>query len=246
MIVTFCTSAAAIAESSVPGQAITYRRSARLGAADVTKGIHMSESPNIFQRVRTVMEKVAYVQKDKEVKGDGGYMAVTHDMVTAVVRPHFVEAGIVISPRVVSAAMVDTGRRSSKGNPAMRYEGRFQIDFVNADNPEDRITIDIDAHADDYGDKAPGKAISYATKYAILKLLMLETGENDEGRLAPVETELTDEQALKLQELRDASLEGVPALELAWAAAGKPMRLALHTHLGALKEAAKAAVKVAA
>ncbi len=191
---------------------------------------------NIFQRVRQVMMKVAYVQKDKEVKGDGGYMAVTHDMVTAMVRPHFLEAGIVIE-----AQMVDTGRRSSKGNPAWRYEGRFQVDFVNADSPKDRITIDIDAHADDYGDKAPGKAISYATKYAILKLLMLETGENDEGRLTPPEVELTDAEAAKLQELRDAALNGMPALQLAWDAAGKPMRLTLHTHLKALKEAAEAA-----
>lgn len=190
---------------------------------------------NVFQRVREVMRRVAYVQKDKQVDN---YMAVTHDAVTAMVRPHFVEAGIAIHPQVVSAQMVNTGRTSKSGNPAMRYEGRFKVDFVNVDNPADRITVELDAHADDYGDKAPGKALSYATKYAILKLLMLETGESDEGRVTPGDVDLSDAEQEKLQELRDAALKGTEALSLAWAAAGKPMRLALHTHLKALKEAA--------
>jgi hypothetical protein len=196
---------------------------------------------NVYQRIRQVMAKVAYIRKDKAVTGAGeGYMATTHDMVTAMVRPHFLEAGIVIAPRVISAQMVDTGRKSKAGNAAWRYEGRFQVDFVNTDDPTDRISIELDAHADDYGDKAPGKALSYATKYAVLKLLMLETGENDEGRLTPPEPDLTDEQETKLQELRGAALNGMPALELAWQAAGKPMRLSLAGHLQALKDAAAA------
>ena len=202
----------------------------------VTAGEAPSIRPtNIYQRVRAVMQKVAYVQKDKQVEN---YMAVTHDMVTAMVRPHFLEAGIVIAPRVVEAKMVDTGRKSSKGNIAWRYEGRFEVDFVNVDDPSDKITVPLDAHADDYGDKAPGKALSYATKYAVLKLLMLETGEDDEGRLTKGDVELTEEQTTKLQELREAALNGTKALELAWAAAGKPMRLALASHLQALKDAA--------
>lgn len=34
----------------------------------------------------------------------------------------------------------------------------------------------------DNADKAPGKALSYAKKYAMLKLFEIETGENDESR----------------------------------------------------------------
>ena len=36
----------------------------------------------------------------------------------------------------------------------------------------------------DNGDKAPGKAVTYATKAAILKILYLETGENEESRVS--------------------------------------------------------------
>ena len=202
---------------------------------------------NIYQRVQKVMQAVAYVKKDKNVTGAGeGYMAVTHDMVTAIVRPHFVAAGIILSPRVVIGAMVDTGRKSKSGNPAMRYEGTFEVDFVNADDPQDRITVRLDAHADDYGDKAPGKALSYATKYAVLKLLMLETGEDDEGRLGPPQAEYTEEQQTQLQELRDAALNGHDALKAAWSGLTKPQRQALSGELDALKAAAAAVQPVQA
>ena len=190
---------------------------------------------NIYQRVQQVMQEVSYVRKDKAVEN---YMAVTHDMVTAVTRPSFVKAGIVMQPRVISAATVDTGRKSSKGNVAWRYEGRFEIDFVNMDEPTDRITIAVDAHADDYGDKAPGKALSYATKSAVLKLLMLETGENDEGRIAPEPPALSDAAETVLASLRDKALESTKALEAAWKDAGKSLRLELAGHLQSLKEAA--------
>jgi hypothetical protein len=53
---------------------------------------------------------------------------------------------------------------------------------VNADDPTDKFSIEIEAHALDHGDKAPGKALSYAKKYAVLKLLDIETGEDEEGR----------------------------------------------------------------
>lgn len=195
----------------------------------------MEGKPNVYQRVHQVMKAVGYVQKDAQVEN---YKAVSHDMVTAVVRPHFVDAGIAVSPRVVEARMVDTGRKSSRGSPAMRYEGTFEVDFVNVDDPADRITVRLDAHADDYGDKAPGKALSYATKYAVLKLLMLETGEGDEGRLEPEPPELSESAAAMLVGLREKALEGTAALEAAWKSAGKPLRLELAGHLDSLKEAA--------
>jgi ERF superfamily len=46
------------------------------------------------------------------------------------------------------------------------------------------LTVTVNSHAADNQDKAPGKAMSYAVKYAMLKTFGLETGENDEGRFA--------------------------------------------------------------
>jgi hypothetical protein len=140
-------------------------------------------SKNIYQRINDVMKEVSYVQKDATVTGGGSYKAVTHDMVTAVVRPAFVKHGIVVRVEQLRSEMLVT--RNPKEEQKMHlYSGDYAVHFVNVDNPEDVATETVNAHANDSGDKAPGKAMSYAVKYAILKLLSLETGENDESRFA--------------------------------------------------------------
>ena len=193
---------------------------------------------NIYQRLQAVMQEVAYVQKDATVSGGGNYKAVTHDMVTAVVRPHFVKHGIVVVPRLMEGAVVPTGRQTSSGNPILRYEGRYEVSFVNVDDPTDVCVIPASAHAEDQGDKAPGKALSYVTKGAILKVLMLESGDQDEGRFAP-EPELTDAQKQVHEALKTAAMEGTAALEAKWGAIGKENRFALARYLDDLKIAAQ-------
>lgn len=138
---------------------------------------------NIYQRINEVRKKVWYARKDKEVQGQG-YKAVTHDAVTALVRNHLIEQGVLIVPRL-TASTIEVIGETKHHTPVIRYAANFAIDFVNCDNPEDRIVLPIEAHANDHGDKAPGKAISYATKYAILKLFNIETGEDEESRVEP-------------------------------------------------------------
>lgn len=138
---------------------------------------------NIFQRINEVRKKAAYVQKDKEVSGQN-YKAVTHDAVTALLRNHLIEQGIVVVPRLLESSITDIGKTKS-GTPVIRYAARYDVDFVNCDDPADKVTVPSEAHANDHGDKAPGKATSYATKYAMLKLFSIETGEDDEGRVEP-------------------------------------------------------------
>ena len=136
---------------------------------------------NIYQRLNEVRKAVEYVQKDKKVEGQG-YMAVTHDAVTALVRPHLVAQGILIVPTLVEAKVAETGTTTGKGTPIIRYEGVYDIAFVNCDDPNDKIIGRFGSHALDQGDKAPGKAISYAVKMAMLKIFSLETGEDEEQR----------------------------------------------------------------
>ena len=137
---------------------------------------------NIYQRINSVMQKVAYIQKDKQISGAGAnYKAVTHDQVTSIVRPLFVDAGIVIYPEQLTSSM-PIMRDVEKQIKMHLYEGSYNIHFVNIDKPDDRITVKIFAQANDNGDKAPGKSATYATKTAILKVLCLETGENEESR----------------------------------------------------------------
>jgi ERF superfamily protein len=138
---------------------------------------------NIYQRVNAVRKAVSYIQKDKRVGGgEGGYLAVTHDAVTSLTREHFVAQGIVVVPNILTSAVVLTGTATAKGVPFIRYEARYRFDFVNIDDPADRIPVEIEAHAIDQGDKAPGKALSYGKKAAVLKLLEIESGDDEEDR----------------------------------------------------------------
>jgi hypothetical protein len=139
---------------------------------------------NLYQRINEVRKLITYVQKDKAVStGGGSYKAVTHDAVTGMVREHMVKHGIVSYPVLVESlsnpkevnAQMETAKQ-------FRYEATYDIVFVNEEDPADTLTIRIQAHAMDNADKAPGKALSYAKKYAILKLFEIETGEDEESR----------------------------------------------------------------
>lgn len=147
---------------------------------------------NIYQRINAVMKEVEYVKKDASVQG---YKAVSHDQVVSVARGAFVKHGIVVFPKQISGQL-DEPVKDKEGVPAkMRmYHGWYYIHFLNSDNPSDLIKVKIESHALDNGDKAPGKALTYATKAAILKVLCLETGENDESR-AEAHKPLTELQA---------------------------------------------------
>lgn len=158
---------------------------------------------NIYQRINEVRKKATYVQKDKAITGAGGYKAVTHDAVTALLRNHLIDQGIVIVPRLMASSVADIGKTQG-GTTIIRYAGKYEIDFVNCDDPADKVTVPGEAHANDHGDKAPGKATSYATKYAMLKLFSIETGEDDEGRVEPyaaARDKITEQQAAELNSL---------------------------------------------
>lgn len=143
-----------------------------------------SKPLNLFQRINAVRKAIGYIQKDKSVStGGGSYKAVTHDQVTAMCRAGMIEQGIVCFPYLIASEMnlpmVNVDGTQAK---QARYDATYDFTFCNIDQPEDRIVIRIQAHAMDNADKAPGKALSYAKKYALLKLFEIETGEDEESR----------------------------------------------------------------
>jgi len=137
-------------------------------------------SMNIYQRINAVRKAINYIQKDKSVSAGpaGSYRAVTHDAVTGMVRQHLVEHGVIIAPTLIESMF----HPKEEGAKQRLYSASYDVRFINMDAPDECLTIQIEADALDNGDKAPGKAISYATKYAILKLFNIETGEDEESR----------------------------------------------------------------
>lgn len=120
---------------------------------------------NIHQRLAEVMAKVTYIQKER--KQGMQYTIVSHDAVTAKVRPALLEAGVIYYPTRCDHAQ--------NGN---RAECSMTVRFANIDQPDDYIDVQTFGYGVDGQDKGPGKAMSYAVKYALLKALGLETGDD--------------------------------------------------------------------
>jgi hypothetical protein len=138
---------------------------------------------NIYQRIIAVQKTCTYVKKDSEVGyGNNAYKAVSHDAVQEVVRQAMIDNEMVVMVSQQGKGEHYDGETKS-GTANIRFEAVYDVSFICADKPEDRHTVSIEAHGEDFNDKGPGKAISYAVKTAFLKTFQLATGEDDEARL---------------------------------------------------------------
>lgn len=134
---------------------------------------------NLQQRIAAVMAECTYVQKNRP-KGME-YSIVSHDAVTKKVRPYLLKHGVRYHSTVLE--------HYQEGN---RTVAEVQTTFVNIDEPEDTESIVTFGYGVDSEDKGPGKAMSYAVKYALLKTLALETGEDAD--LESIEYEAAEHQ----------------------------------------------------
>ena len=154
--------------------------------------------PNIAQRINAAMADVDYIQKEK--KSGMNYSIVSHDAVTAKVRPILQKHGVVYYPRDMQV--------EQNGN---RTQATFSVRFENIDDRSDFIDVATFGYGVDPQDKGPGKAMSYGVKYALLKVLGLETGDDpDEVQDAkadhkPEVVTITEEQRHELQTLIEAT-----------------------------------------
>jgi len=130
---------------------------------------------SLLQRLALVQKDVDYIQKEK--KQGMKYSIVSHDAVTAKVRPLMVQHGVIYYPCHLDV--------SQSGN---RTQMTAIIRFVSTDDRDDYIDVYSAGYGIDEQDKGPGKAISYSVKYALLKALGLESGDDpDEDQHTPHE-----------------------------------------------------------
>jgi hypothetical protein len=134
---------------------------------------------NLRQRRVAAMIEVGYVKRGAAQQGTG----VQRDVVVSEVRAILLKHGIDISTSQVGPGRyIENASKSSSGTPLCIYVAMYATTFVNIDDPSDQLTIQHEGQGNDHGDKAPGKAATYAEKLNLVKGLMLETGIADEGR----------------------------------------------------------------
>ena len=143
---------------------------------------------NLYQKINEIKKGVGPLQKDVTVgAGRNSYKATSHDSVLKAVNDLMISNNVI---SYVSNITDDTERSTYTASYSGQDQTKFKtftrvkmiVTFVNAEQPEEMIHIHSIGHADDPGDKAAGKAYSYAMKYAFMKLFGLSTGENDEQR----------------------------------------------------------------
>lgn len=150
---------------------------------------------NIYEKMSAITAELTAVAKNLSVgEGRSSYKAVGEADVLAAVRPLEVKHKVYSYPvdREIVSAQIMESEREYKGNVTktqkqfMRVKTTYR--FVNMENPEEYLDIVSYGDGVDPQDKAPGKAMTYSDKYALLKAYKIITGEDpdqfksEEGR----------------------------------------------------------------
>jgi len=136
---------------------------------------------NIYERLSAISEQIERVAKNLKVSvGSGSYKAVSEADVITAVKPLEASYGVYSYPfsrRIVESGELET--KNGNKNLFLRIETVYR--FVNIDKPEEFVDVYTYGDGVDSQDKAPGKAMTYADKYALLKAYKIQTGDDPDA-----------------------------------------------------------------
>lgn len=137
---------------------------------------------NIFERVALITAEIGSVNKDLKVgEGEKSYQATSEGSVLSAVKP-LEEKYRVFSYATSREKETQIIEKEYTWNGQQRKIRQVKVDitatyrFVNIDNPKEYIETISYGTGLDTGDKAAGKAMTYADKYALMKMYKISTG----------------------------------------------------------------------
>ncbi|MEM7048948.1 MAG: ERF family protein [Acidobacteriota bacterium] len=139
---------------------------------------------NVYQRLLAVMDAVGGLGKSGTADGSvGGYRFHRIDDIEGALRPALVENGLAMMPRVTSHTLEAQEFVNGRGDRKVQWVANLQVEVevTNVDDPVDSVVFSTVGHGIDSGDKAFGKALSYALKMWLLSALHLRGGEDNEA-----------------------------------------------------------------
>lgn len=155
---------------------------------------------NIFQKMLKITAELPSVVKGMEVRGVDGkvkYFAVGEKDILDTVKPLEEKYGIYSFP-----FQREFEKMEYKDRIAVRCKVVYR--FINVDNPTEMIDIVSYGDGIDTQDKAPGKAMTYADKYALMKAYKISTGEDPDQEASP-EVMISEKQLAYLASLLEKS-----------------------------------------
>lgn len=136
---------------------------------------------NIFQRMSKVTQEITAVAKNLSVgTGKNQYKAVGEADILSAVRPAEAKHGVYSYP--YSREIVESGtmERETQYGKSVQMFMRIKVvyRFLCIDDPASYIDVESYGDGVDSQDKAPGKAMTYADKYALMKAYKIITGDD--------------------------------------------------------------------
>ena len=133
---------------------------------------------NIYEKMLSIASELNNVEKTTELDvGKGGKKPVFGEQdVLGAVKPLLLKYKVYGYPyarRIIDSGTLAQGERSVN---FMRVETTYR--FVNVDKPEEYVEVTSYGDGLDSGDKAPGKALTYSDKYALMKAFQIVTGDD--------------------------------------------------------------------
>ena len=148
---------------------------------------------NIYEKMSAITGEIGVVEKNLNVKvnSNSSYKAVSERDVLDAVKP--IEQKYRVYSYPANRKMVDcdvltketeyNGTITRTNTLFMRVETVYR--FVNIDKPDEFIETTVYGDGLDTGDKASGKAMTYADKYALMKAYKLSTGDDPDKEASP-------------------------------------------------------------
>lgn len=148
---------------------------------------------NIYEKMSLITTEMAVIEKKLEVEMNKTkkYKAVSERDVLDNVKPLEAKYRVYSYPLKREITDKDTlvketeynGNVTRTNTLFMRLSTVYR--FINMDKPEEYIDIDTFGDGLDTGDKAPGKAMTYADKYALMKAYKISTGDDPDKEASP-------------------------------------------------------------
>lgn len=162
---------------------------------------------NIYEKLLNITNEIKNVSKNLEVGiGQNRYNAVGEADVLHAVKQLEEKYKVYSFPAkrtVIYDAILATEKEYkgtiTKGNQIfLRIETIYK--FVNVEKPEEFIEITTYGDGIDTQDKAPGKAMTYSDKYALLKAYKIITGDDPDQGVSPERAEYKNKKEPKKEQ----------------------------------------------
>lgn len=142
-------------------------------------GLEEIKKMNIHEKIAAITNELGLIIKDLEIKeGEESYKAVRERAVLDAVKP--LENKYRVSSYPIARKVVDKDILVRNDNRQvtifMRIETTYR--FTNIDNAKEYVDTITYGDGVDIGDKAPGRAMTYADKYALMKVYKISTGDD--------------------------------------------------------------------